>query len=411
MSDEHPALPTPRPPTDLVSGSGLRPETGRLTKPRTPAGPVGELADHLLVQASGDRAKELFGLLPVRGSGLVITGKRSASTILQLRRAGYTGPLVSDSEGYLDGFATEDAPFILPSSDNVLDASFRVSLDDVLTAQRRNGATVALTPTGYIDVGESEALKAACTEFARLGRDDAVLSLPIDVGWLHEEHFPQLFAVLSRFEQPAALFLGAQFDPLSRNKRSTGNLRKLIAEAGPLALFRTDLAAFDAMTHGAFAASIGTGGSLRHVVRKGAGPRSRVKDPSPSVLHPELMGFFKGALLATKFANLVPAQTCDCGTCDGRELTRFLGRAESAEAHAHGIRVWSEWVEEMLSLPTLADRARWWKEKCARAVGHHDVVNTMIEQEGAFTPPGPLDSWATMPAWSATPAPKRSKTR
>ena len=155
---------------------------------------------------------------------------------------------------------------------------------------------------------------------------------------------------------------------------------------------------------GAFAASIGTGGSLRHVIPFGQKPRaSKKNDRSPSVLFAELMSFHKGSLLAQRFANVQSPPVCTCGSCRGRKLDTFLDKPDSLAAHAHGIHIWNEWGAEMRAQRVLGERAEWWKERCQKAVDHCDTVNIEIEQEGAFVPPGPLAAWASLDAWPTTP--------
>jgi hypothetical protein len=359
---------------------------------------VGELTDRILVHASAGRGEgaraRLLGLLPAQASGLALRGAQAEAQVRQLREAGFDGALLIDSESYARAAATAEVPFVLPHPE-----LFSVTLDQVLQGQLDCGATAALTPTGYLRAGDGDALKSAANAAAALSRDDVMLSVPIDIAWLNEDNIGQLIAVLARLNTPKAVFLGGQFDPLERYKAAVANLRRLVAEAGHVAVLRTDLTGFDVLAHGAFAASIGTGGSLRHMIPVGERPQAvDAKDPSPSVLFPELMAFFRGSKLAKRFANAKPPM-CLCAACDGRRLDTFLGSRERAAAHAHGVRVWSEWLADMLEQPTLADRAAWWRNRCLAAVAEHEVVSAQIGQAGAFEPAMPLKAWAGLPAW------------
>ncbi|WP_051385827.1 hypothetical protein [Actinokineospora inagensis] len=400
MTDNTPRadVPAPRPPTDSTDITAL----ARCPGPVAPGGAVAALTDQVLVHASYEAGARLLPSLPPSAPGLVLGGVMALRGVRKLRDGGYRGILIADPEGYKKAEATPDVPFVLPEGDGL----FSVSLDDVLRQQRESGASVAMTPTGYLHVGESEPLKAAVAQVAVLDRDDVLLSVPIDAAWLKDEHFPQLLAILSRTQAPKVVFLGGQGDPVASHKSAVPNLRRLVSEGGHVGVFRTDLTALDAMCHGAFVASIGTGGSHRHIVSPGEPSRARAQDPSPSVLYPALMSFHKGSLLAERFAN-TPPPTCDCVSCLGRGLDGFLGREDTVAAHAHGVHVWSEWCEEMRSCASLADRTWWWKHRCEVAVEARMAVNELIEIPDAFKVSRPLRAWAQLPPWPSGPRPTR----
>ena len=375
--------------------------------PRAPAGPAGALTDQVLVHTSWDTGQKLLDvLLSSNAGGFALRGSKASSGVQQLRREGFDGVLLIDSESYGKADATADAPFVLPK-----DTLYEVTLEQVLNDQRACGANLALTPTGYLRAGDSAALKAAAGIVGALGRDDVLFSVPIDIAWLGNDHISHLIAVLARLETPKAVFLGGQFDPLDRYKAAVANLRRLVAEAGHIAVLRTDLNGFDVLCHGGFAASIGTGGSLRHTIPFGETRRSsNPEDKSPSVLYPDLMAFFRGSTIAKRFAN---ARAPECSICDGRPLDTFLGQKDSSAAHAHGVHTWSEWITDMIDQPTLADRATWWRNRSSGALAEYEVVNARIDQPDGFEAPKALRAWAELPAWPSPtePTSRRSRTR
>lgn len=221
-----------------------------------------------------------------------------------------------DPRGYEDGAATPEVPFTL-SPDGQL---FEPSLNQVLDDQRAAGADVALTPTRFLEPGDRDVLKSAAKIAAGLGRDDTIFSVPISIAWLNATYIDQLIAVLARVPLPKGIFLGSQLDPLDNVKEAVANLRRLCTEAGHVAVLRTDFAAFDVAAHGGFAASIGTGGRLRHIIPPDEAPFSpRPQDQSPSVLVPDLIHFFKGSTLAKRYANF-SAPACSCAACGGRRI-------------------------------------------------------------------------------------------
>jgi hypothetical protein len=374
--------------------------------PDAPTGPAGALADQVLVHTSWDAGQKLLDVvLSSNAGGFALRGSRASNGVQLLKREGFDGVLLIDSESYDEATATADAPFVLPK-----DTLYQVTLDEVLDGQRACGANVALTPTGYFRAGDSDALKAAADAVAALGRDDVLFSVPIDIAWLGNDHIGQLIAVLARLATPKAVFLGGQFDPLDRYKAAVANLRRLVAEAGHIAVLRTDLNGFDVLCHGAFATSIGTGGSLRHITPFGEPPRSsNNNDRSPSVLYPDLMAFFRGSTLAKRFAN---ARSPRCPACGDRSLDTFLGKKDSLAAHAHGVHTWSEWITDMVGQPTLVDRAIWWRNRCSGALAEYDAVNAHLDQPDGFEAPKALKAWAKLPAWPSPtePASRRSRT-
>lgn len=399
MTDMSPPsnLPAPRPPTDMEAARaqalhalGLQP------KPSAPPGPVGALTDRILVHASWDAGRQLVDLLPTDSSGLMLSGAEAATGVKELSRRGHAGSRLIDPEGYRLAAATADAPFALQD-----DGLFAVTLEMVLDGQRDAGATAAITPTAFFRAGNADPLKKAADVVTDLDRDDVILAAPLDIAWFNNEHFPQLLAILRQLMVPKLVFLGGQFDPMERYKSGVANLRRLVSEAPYIGVARTDLTAFDAMTHGAFVASIGTGGSRRHVVPFGQVPISSKKDYSPNVLLPEVMSFYKGSVLAERFANTEPP-TCSCPSCNGRALDTFLSRDDSAAAHAHGVHTWNPWIAEMRRQRTLAERAEWWQQRSVDAAAYCDILNARIEQEGAFEAPGPLKAWADLPMWPVT---------
>lgn len=205
---------------------------------------------------------------------------------------------------------------------------------------------------------------------------------------------------------------------MERYRDAVANLRRLVAEAGDVAVFRTDLTGFDAMSHGAFATSIGSGGSLRHTVPAGELRRSAKDDESPSVLFGDLMSFHKGSTLYKKFAN-TRAPVCACAACRGRALDTFLAREHTVAAHQHSLCTWATWIPDLRAQRTLGDRATWWRNRCRDALANAEIVNVRINQPEAFTAPVTLRAWAELPAWlSATQPvtrrprpPRRSRTR
>lgn len=395
---EQTRVPEPRPSDDReAEREAALQALARRGASNLPPGAAGLLADRVLLHTSWDTGKKLLPLLPEQVGGLVLRGSNAATGIKELVKNHFDRPLVLDPEGYTRAMATEDEPFPLAHDDE--DGLFGLTLEQELQSQRDCGACVALTPTGYLQAGDSDALRAAVHGALRLDRDDVVFSAPLDIAWFTEEHIGHLVAVMAGLPMPKAVFLGGQFDPPERYKHAVANLRRLVAEAGDVAVLRTDLTGFDVVSHGAFAASIGSGGSLRHIVPTGQFARSSRPDKSPSVLFGELMSFHKGSKLQEKFANTRRPPTCDCAACQGRALDTFLAVEDRVAAHQHNMCTWTAWISDLITQSTLGDRATWWRNRCADAVAQAELVNSLINQPEAFTAPPTLRLWAELPSW------------
>lgn len=390
---------------------GVLPEIAHRAGPRPVPGAVGVLHDQILLHTNQLTARKIIPL-PSSITGLVLSGKKSAVAIKELRQSDPDLLLLRDPEGYSRKPATEDEPFFLDDGeDDDQERLFPVSLDECLQAQRDCGANLALTPTGYLNAGDSDALRAVVRDAARIERDDVLVSVPLDIAWLKNDLIGHVIAVLATLDKPKAVFLGGQFDPMERYKEAVPNLRRLVADAGSVAVLRTDLTGFDAMSHGAFATSIGTGGSQRHIVPLGQTPFAIQKDKSPSVLFEELMSFHKGSTLAHRFANARPP-VCTCTSCGRRALDTFLSSDDSVAAHRHGMYTWASWVNDMRAQPTLAHRAVWWRNRCHAAAGHAEIVNARINQPDAFKAPKTLVRWAELsPWWSVSGTTRQARTR
>jgi hypothetical protein len=349
--------------------------------------------------------------------GLVLCGKNAYTRARELRLQGYGGILVIDQAACESEAATKDEPFARPEG-----RLFGDRLDDVFQQQLDCGADVVLTPTRYVHAGDAAALKGVMSAARAIERDDVIVTVPVAVSWLRDESLPQLMEVLKRIPHPKALILGGQFNPLDAFAAAPKNLRQLFMELPDLGLWRTDLAAFDCMAHGGLFGAIGAGGSLRHLPPQDEDPQSSNFPGAhfPSVLVPDLLGFFRADLLAPKYANVL-APRCSCLVCNEGLLDRFNRRDGStrAAAHGHNAATWNSWLPDLFDHQSLRDRQQWWKNRCAAAVYEHEAESARIQQPGAFKPKKFLRAWANLPLsessnsdmanFTATDAPERDR--
>jgi hypothetical protein len=380
-------------------------------RPIRPAGAVGQLADRILVYAGPRQFSAVLPHIDPDHSGLIIV--QSGTTEKQIKTRGdllrrvaesYSGLVLTDPAAHRQHGATPDRPFLLPE-----DTLFGGDLNSVLDDQRRAGAAVALTPTGYIDAGDTDALRCAAATVTRIDRNDMIFMVPIAVAMLGRTFFPQTSAILQDVPCPVALLLGGQFDPIDHSPRTViTNLRQLAMTLRHMAAFGTDLNAFDVVAHGGFAAAIGSGSSLRHVIRPGEQPKSAdPTDRSPSVLFPELATWRRGSTIA-KWFGMRRSRTCCCAACDGRPLAGFLNQEDQHAARAHDVATWHPWAYDLLTQPTIGDRTKYWRTFCTAAVREHEILAQQLQLLKPLPCQEALKAWATLPPWPDQPAPHQS---
>lgn len=359
--------------------------------PTTPAGLVGSVANRILVYTRGGTAETVADLLDVRRSGLVLTSPSASDGRRLLEPIGYDGPWLAEPARYERHAATPDRPFVLP------DGFLEVSLEQVLDSQIREGATAAMTPTGFMRAGDTESLRVAAHAVQRLGRTDTIFVAPLDISLLGKRYIRQTSAILAHAGCPIGLILGKQGDPVAQSAAIIPNLRDL-ALSVPLMPIRTDFNAMDLVAHGAFAGAIGTGGSIRHAVDPSKKPQSFNPGEAPSVLFPHLVSWWKGSRIAKQYGAR-RAPRCPCVVCGGKPIDRFLYRSDREEALRHGVAVWMEMAVDMLNAATMRGRAQYWRNVCAGAVAEHKNIATQLQLVKPLKPQPPLLQWATLPAW------------
>ncbi|MEV5928636.1 hypothetical protein ACPCSG_30075 [Streptomyces cellulosae] len=395
------SAPLPRPRSDLTeppdaAGARDRPDS------------LNGLQGRMLIQVSAARLGYVHGQVDPARSGLILCGTDAVKKAGTLRyREGYAAPLLIDPAVYEVSAATEENPFPCDVEPTLfLDDPLELSLAE----QRDAGATLPMTPTGYIRAEDSDALRAAVTRVLELDDPEVIFTAPMDVSWLRdEESTRQLIAYLRMVKGPKAIMLGGQMDPLARYAKAVGHLKQVIEEVPGAALLRTDLAAFGALAFGAAFTAFGASSRYRHIVAPGEKAQTNKSIPvqSPHVLFPDLMAFFLGETIAKRYGG-AEAPVCFCSACAGKlALDAFTSnRGElPAAAAAHNVAVLMEWLRALTSVEPGTARQQWWFDRCRKALGQYEVINTSIRQPKAFKSPAQLDRWAsTAPEAAKTPA-------
>src|ERR1043165_3704713 len=222
--------------------------------------PLRALDGRILTQMSARSAPWTESLAPhadTEHGGLVLTGEQGARRLRELRANGFRAPILLDAGAYDGAAARFDSPF------QYGDGLLRVPLSAQLDAQLESGATVAITPTLFLDGGDIGSLVSVLSSTARLDRDVKLRLLPLHVDWLRWPHHAALRQSLDDIRIPTVLAFGADRDPLASTEAAR-RLRELIEDHPGVGLLRTDLAAFDALTRGAGFAAMGATSGHRH---------------------------------------------------------------------------------------------------------------------------------------------------
>ncbi|MFE7128350.1 hypothetical protein [Streptomyces sp. NPDC057617] len=384
---------TPLPPRNVSAPSDRSADASLL--------PTSPLDGRLLLHVSVSRLWQVRDHVDTNRGGLVLCGNEAINKAMELNRQGFNAPLLVDPELYTSHVATEEAPFPQTEGEGFSfeDPLFDDPLQMSLYRQRAAGVTAAITPTGYIQAEDSDALLAAARQVNALDDPSVIFAAPVDVGWLQEDDcVGQLIGALNLIKGPKALMLGGQMDPLGRFPQAVGNLRRILASVPGVALMRTDLAVFGALAHGASFGSYGAISSLRHIVPPGQPTQSsKAIMRAPHVLFPELMGFFMGSKIADSFAS-TDSPLCYCLVCEGDGLDRFtsmLGEHQR-QAAAHNVEVMGTWLRTVMAAAPGYERQTRWHELCRAAVEHYPILNASIDQKRPFKPDVQLKRWASL---------------
>ncbi|WP_420311915.1 hypothetical protein ACOB87_30385 [Streptomyces sp. YS-B37] len=360
------------------------------------------LRDRLLIMVNDQSAIDVLPHIPARTGGLVVTGAAASVRCREVRNALPETVVVLDHGSHTQQIATTETPFGLKTSYGWRHLNL-AGLNEILDGQRDNKASYAVTPTCFVpadQVGDASILKAVIRQANQLRRGDTVVLLPCSWRWLRRSSLPYLAEQIQTCRHPVALALQADSDPLERNQAPEG-LRQLCRSCPRLVLWRTDLAAFDAMAHGALGAAVGASAVLRHAVAPRPDNGGGGFKPYPVILVRRLLRYLRAATLDDWFAHIDP-WNCDCAVCNGAALTHFTDSdAGVLAALQHTVCELYSMHEELDATLPGDERIGWWRQQLADTWEHHRLLASQTSTEIPF--PKVLQAWCR-PSPPALPA-------
>lgn len=353
------------------------------------------LRDRILLLGVGADARALAAGVDQTTGGIVVVGADARKTVRSLRQV-YPNMLLIEQPGVHESrIATPGQPFPFedePDPDNPTLFEVKQTLEGYLDAQIRNGATVAMLPAGFVAAEDPTTLTAVVKAANAIDREDVILHLPLSYKWFSgPAGRAKLTMAIQRSKHPVAISMAYKGDPASQPGVPEAIHAVLAGAASNLLLWHSDLGALDALANGALGGAVGVTSSKRHITEPDETAFSpSVHDRSPNVLLPRHLRFGKSQDMSIRLFANGGEPTCDCGTCDGRGLTRFTSSGESVhEAHQHNLAVLTALCRRIL---TSGDRKACWADLLAEADAAHTA--TAIEtQVMAFKPAGALERW------------------
>lgn len=323
----------------------------------------------------------------LEATGVVIGGSNWSETLRAIRRQNPEMFLMVDLPAN-DHLATKDEPF--PHDDPSIDALFTPTLSERLDAQLSAGASIALTPTGHVEVGDRTTLKAVFARTDKLDRDDTVVALQIRPQWLTGNHLQLVTAAINRSRHPVAITLcDERSDPMS-HPGVLAAVRELAALDKAPMFHRIDLGGIDAMSYGALAASIGVLAGKRRGSVPGKKSHAYRSNKGANVHLYDLARFRRSMDIERDWYARIAPPDCTCAICDSRPVTRFGNDRDACKAatlhNALGI------IRYATEANAAGGYANYWPGYVTDAIAAHA---TLSERVGALVePPRELEAWA-----------------
>ena len=351
--------------------------TAALT-PLVVAAPV-LLKDRVLILGSGDSVLALAGDVDREHGGIVVAGQNRREVLRQLHRAYPDMVLLEQPNVHEQLCATVDRPFATSAgtqdsdgAELALFAEPEPTLAEALDAQLADGASVAITPTGFIEAGAHDVMTALVVRVNALDRQDTIVHLPLAPTWLSgAADRRKLIAAIKRLKHPAVISIADRSDPAAGTGVVEGLIAVFNAVGTSAGVWYSDLGVLEALALGGLCGAVGITSSARHILVPGTIARSPSKgqDRTPNAIIPGLSRFKRArAMQSDWFAN-GGDPGCSCAICGGGEISRFGSSTEDIlAAHRHNL-LWFQ--THHLGLLASTHRQFWWADHLADAAAGH----------------------------------------
>lgn len=312
---------------------------------------------------TGENYADASALVRPGYSGVFLTGKTAEAHARAMRPKYPTTPMIVEPLALTGYHANEDAPFADTDPAGLFDT--HLPLEAMLDRQRLAGQPIAFTPTGQIDAGDSETLKAVVEAANDLDRNDVLVAVPLRANWMSEKTATdQVIKVLSRSKHPIALTLVDGNSPLGSVKRMKAHRRVITETTAKILAYRIDLNGLDAIALGAASAAIGAYPTKRRLDpwdKPGGGPKDR-DTLSPQMLMPDMLRIVRSTeMRKTWFTNAAPI-ICFCAACGGAPIDRLHeSDLERAIGHRHNVLGLELLLGTLLTVPAAQRPAIWAK--------------------------------------------------
>jgi hypothetical protein len=308
---------------------------------------------------------------------MVVGGTDALVTVGAIRRAHPDLFIMCDPHESANLFATAENPFPMHDAPPGQDSFFpSPTLADRVQGQIGAGASVALTPTGYVQAHDHQALRAVINQANLLDRDDVVVLLPLDPNWLADPSRKTIIAAIERSRHPVAITLGdSNGDPMSRGGVLKGARELCGLDSAPM-FHKTDLVGYHLMACGAVAASVGLIASKRRASIPGKAPFARRSKRGPNILLPDLLRFRRSLDMQDQWFASRNAPRCPCRACKGQPIDRFgEDQYDSAEASQHNAIGLLSFINEANAR---GGYHRYWPAKVHDALAAHVALSALV---------------------------------
>lgn len=269
---------------------------------------------------------------------------------------------------------------------------------DWIARQRDLGLSVIRSDGMFAKRNDSASLKAA---FAAKLPDGVVRVVSVSSFWLQPKNRGPVVDAVRNCDNPLALVLADQFDPL-RSADAVESMKAIMDAANPaqrrIELLRSDVHAIAFAAGGGAHAAIGLTTTGRHhpqPMKRAAKEDFDRRQHSTAVWLPDLLSWQRGArLVALAPFDGAGITSCRCDPCDGRDLMRFTDEWRQvpadvrADAQAHDVASWVALRNRVLNAPE--PRAAW-KAACDAALATE--ARLADRYKVALSTPSSLSAW------------------